>query len=379
MVLETTERPKELTLVTIDEKKLWDENDPRHFRLGLPPSYINCKTNSEGTHDINLQTDSYIMVFTGPRGSGKTTLMTLFALRAVAYWGFRLVSNYEIECNIRKVDGSIVHVKSEPLDLYALLNFDNSYKDSLILLDEAPDIISHLAAMTWKNRLLNIFIRQLRKNHISMLLGAQQIELIDKSFRWQVDIICECSDASRKYGWDIWNRGKEILLRMLDNSGQWTGETWEQALYRQRNNFMDSKISEEDEDIGEDYAYHPRILWGEKGKTKPVFDSWVTHDVWESLRKVELSVQSQKVGDKVDEVYDFSRAWDIIEACFDEKSVLTREIYKSIPGKPFTHQEKKTLAMMMDECGVRSSRNGKYKYFKNCDRERLHMMMVGEG
>ena len=38
------------------------------------------------------------------------------------------------------------------------------------------------------------------KNHNSLMLGAQNFNLIDKSMRWQVDVIIECEDASRKYG-----------------------------------------------------------------------------------------------------------------------------------------------------------------------------------
>jgi hypothetical protein len=55
-----------------------------------------------------------------------------------------------------------------------------------------------MSAMTWKNRLLNIFIRQLRKNHNSLFLAAQDFMLIDKSMLWQIDV--EIQDAQ------IWQR-----------------------------------------------------------------------------------------------------------------------------------------------------------------------------
>lgn len=383
MVTETLEK-KELELTTIYESLLWEEDDPRHG-LGSYSIETDDRGFYEGEYSIDMKTDSYIWCFTGSRGAGKTTLMTLYALKAVLFYDVRIVSNFQIECYIQKITGEKKHVKSEPLDLERLLNFDSEYKHCLILLDEAPDIISHLASMTWKNRLINIFIREIRKNRNSIFCGAQQFELIDKSFRWQVDIIAECTDASRKYGWGSHHRGKCVLLNLLDNSGQWTGETWEQSLARKRNSFVNNqyntlmnKFAEVDdiEDIGERYEYFPRALWGDRGQTIPVYDSWVAQDVWESLKRVDMNLSTHKVGD-TEEFIDLSRACGAFAAAHAKGKITTSALYKSVPDPKLNKKEKYKLGLIQTECGVETSANGKFKDFKNCDLTKLIKMLKG--
>lgn len=366
---------KELELVTIHESLLWDEDDPRRTMTGLNPPPVSIF--KEGEYVIDMRADSYIWVYTGTRGAGKTTLMTLYALKARLYYGFRIVSNYDIECYIQRIDGTKEYVKSESLDLFKLLDFDDEYQDCLIIIDEAPDLISHMASMTWKNRLINIFARQIRKNHNNLFLGAQQFELIDKSFRWQVDILAECKDASRKYGWGSSHRGKCVLLRLLDNSGQWTGETWEEAYERQKNSFAARGFSSgQREEVGEDYEYFPRILWGEKDKTRPVFDSWVTQDVWESLRKVDLNIESRKVGEKKEESDYKQRAMRAVTYALDQGGKIKPPELYDLMGE-LTQGEKNSLGSIFRKSGVLTSPNGSYKDFRSCDREKLAKLLGG--
>ena len=363
---------KQLGLVTIHESLLWDEDDPRRIMTGINPPPTSAAGFREGEYVIDLSADSYIWVFTGKRGGGKTTLMTLYALKAHLYYGCRIISNYDIECYIQKINGKKIHVKSEPLDLFRLLNFDSDYEDCLIIIDEAPDIISHMASMTWKNRLINIFARQIRKNHNSVFLGAQQFELIDKSFRWQVDIIAECNDASRKYGWGSNYRGKCILLRLLDQSGQWTGETWEEAYKRQEHSFVKGGY----EGIGEDYEYFPRVLWGEKEKTAPVFDTWVTQDVWESLRKVDLNLSAHKVGEAEVESDYKQRAMSVVAYALEQGKIESADFYDMM-GE-LTQGEKNKLGSIFRKAGVKTSGDYRSKDFRNCDKEKL-LQMLGDG
>jgi len=172
---------------------------------------------STGRRDvIDVRSDSYILCFTGRRGGGKTTAMSFFGAKCMALWNMRVLSNYPIDFMLcREVNGVKRYYPrhSEPLDLYKLLCFDNDYKNCIICIDEAPDIISHMAASSWKNRLLAIFVRQLRKNNNSLMLCAQDFGLIDKSMRWQVDIEVQCVDAKKQYGNEKLRRGSIILMR----------------------------------------------------------------------------------------------------------------------------------------------------------------------
>ena len=279
----------------LQEYCFWEEDDPRW-------AFMNPIQMGEGAHtdnigrcyDINLTVDSFIFAFTGRRGAGKTTSMTDEAARAaVIYPKMRLLSNYPIEFDVMYLDHHVRQIRAEPLDLYKLLCFDKEYQNCLICIDEAPDIISHMASMTWKNRLLNIFTRQLRKNRNSLMLGAQEFGLIDKSMRWQVDIIVECEDQSRKGGWAVSTRGECILQRWLDNSGMWTGTSWkDQQDYNRAHNIF--------KEIGEKRKLYPRFLWSDKnnGGHRAVFDTYYQQDVWESLKKVDMHLDSYSVGDK---------------------------------------------------------------------------------
>lgn len=292
----TMSQDKDLPLTSLHESIFWDEDDPRWKFLNADPKYlagIDFTDHFKPGHDVNMGSDSYIWCFTGVRGAGKSISMAYFALKCNWLYGLRLISNYPIECKLNLMNGKSRIVRAEPLDLYRLLCFDADYHDCLILIDEAPDIISHMASMSWKNRLLNIFVRQLRKNHNSLFLGAQQFELIDKSMRWQTDVIAACQDASRKYGWGADYRGESVLMRLMDNSGMWTGTTYNEAVRRQENLY-----NHHFEDPALKLMIYPRVLWGEKGVTKPVYDTYYTMDVWESLRKVDMRLQTYQVGDK---------------------------------------------------------------------------------
>jgi hypothetical protein len=303
MTTDNLEKPKgeEKPIKVLHESCFWDEDDPRWMWMNgtaIPMSTNAASSNNmvNEYHDICLDVDSYIFVFSGRRGGGKTTSMTDEAAKAaIIYPKMRLLSNYPIEFTARYLDGHTRHIKSEDLDLYKLLCFDDEYHNCLICIDEAPDIISHMAAMTWKNRLLNIFIRQLRKNRNSLMLGAQNFNLIDKSMRWQVDVIIECEDASRKYGWPPNTRGELILQRWLDNSGMWTGKTWQE-----QQNYNRMRGIPNGDEVGEDRKLYPRFLWSDdkEGGHKAVFDTYYQQDVWESLRKVDMHLESYSVGDK---------------------------------------------------------------------------------
>lgn len=269
--------PTDDEVKTIHESIFWDEEDPRWNLIGK----VSESKLGRGTQVVDLANDSYIWLFCGSRGAGKSLGMTYFAGKAVYLYDSRVISNYPIDFFITYMDGTPAkHVLSEDLDMYKLLCFDEDYKDCIILIDEAPDIISHLSAMTWKNRLLNIFIRQLRKNRNSLFLGSQQFSLIDKSMRWQTDIVIKCQDAFRLYGGsDDLVRGAEVLLDFFDNSGQWTGHS------ANIGHDGDMEYLQPDDSLQLPGA----LIWG-------AYDTYFQQDIWESLVRVDMRFQSYSVG-----------------------------------------------------------------------------------
>lgn len=282
------EQALEKSITTLHESVFWDQDDAGWEEYGLGERLPSIGDENP----VELDRDSYIFVFTGRRGAGKSEAMTATAIKSIYLYEMRLIANYPVKVLINYVDGRSRLIEAEPLDLYRLLCFDSDYQNCLILMDEAPDIISHMAAQTWKNRLLNIWVRQLRKNRNSLFCAAQQFEILDKSFRWQTDIICECEDASRKYGNRALRRGEVVLMRLLDQSGLWTGNTWQEE--QKRNERLGVW-----EDVGMETTLYAAPMWGDK-EHEAVYNTLETQDVFESLKKVDLKLSTFKVGAEAD-------------------------------------------------------------------------------
>lgn len=303
-------------------------------------------------HYVNLGRDSYIFCFEGWRGGGKTTAMTFFALKSLVKWLMKLISNFPIECFLQ-LEHEKKHIKSEELDFQKLLSFSDELDNSLIIIDEAPDIISHLASQSTKNRLINMFVRQLRKNRNSLFLGAQQYELIDKSLRWQVDIIVHCQDASRTLGNNSMQRGSCILLDFYDNSGMWTNHTWhEKAPYRMHGkNSVTSMV------------LHPSILWGQNGE-KSVYDTNYQQDLFEALRKARLNLETYEITDNetsVDHNFIYPVAAYISELINSESPrIYSSEFYGNFS---LTKKEKDILSKKLAKCDVRQAQAGNGKRY----------------
>jgi hypothetical protein len=334
MTTQVSKESSSLPLTVIGEQYFMDEDEPT--------------TNSGITHDIKLDSESYIFAFTGRRGGGKTTSMSYHAAKCMTLFNQRILSNYPIQFMFRRSDGRCYPLKSEALDLYKLLCFDNDYKNCVICIDEAPDIVSHMASMTWKNRLLNIFVRELRKNRNTLMLAAQDFMLLDKSMRWQVDVIVECEDAYRKYG-PSFQKGALILERWKDSSGMWTGEPWEQALKRANARGLYG----DEGDWCEDCELISTPMWGQPGKTLPLFDTYYQQDIWESLKKVDMHLSSYSVGDQSEGQQQqgadnpFTLAASLIQSVKENSNgiIPSTHFYGAIPGITKVQKDKLSKAI----------------------------------
>ena len=282
------------------EHLFWDKDDPRH-KIAWTKDLTAPVLKYHNGNEINLGLDSYIFAVCGTRGSGKSITMTYLAALANYKYNSRILSNYPIEYTLKYANGDRRKVKSEPLDMQKLLGFDEDYHNCLILIDEAPDVISHMASMTWKNKLLNIFVRQLRKNRNSLILGAQNFYWIDKGMRWQTDVIVNCQDAVRLYGGNQGlSRGACILLDWFDNSGQWTGYADE------FNPIIKEKIT-------------GTYLWD-------AYDTYFQQDIWESLKKVDMKLMTYKVGNtELEDTNYLIKTAATINSLIDNKELVVRQ------------------------------------------------------
>ena len=128
-------------LVILDEK----------YFLGNGPANAHTSSSMEGgSYSIRLDRDSYVWLFSGRRGAGKSVAMTFFIVFAVILYNMRIISNYAIEFLIRRYrpDGKtyLQHVKNETIDFEKLLTNPDKTK----LFDSVPPevkIISSGAAL----------------------------------------------------------------------------------------------------------------------------------------------------------------------------------------------------------------------------------------
>ena len=167
----------------------------------------------------------YVIVPTGPRGSGKSLLL--------ADMGFRFMraklpcfSNFEI-------DGSFAegHFKAETLDTVLLHTFPDQLRGSLILVDEFQFYADSRSTSTTGNKLLNSLGIQIRKRQMTVGLSVQNIEWIDRRWRYQVDIQVRCRDlATTPWGrLKRIRRGELIFYQFYDMSGLITGTDIDQT------------------------------------------------------------------------------------------------------------------------------------------------------
>lgn len=316
-------------------------------------------------HSIDLGRDSYIIVYTGRRGGGKTTCMSWMAVKAVVLYNMRLVSNFPLEFMLRrhKPDGSsyLQHVKAEPLDFYKLMTFDEIYHDCCILIDESPDVINYMSSQSWKNRLFEAFVRQIRKNKNTLMLCAQDFGLIDKSARWQTDIRVECKDMARFYGSSAcMERGEEIFTEWYDLSGLWTGRSADERMYHgMRPSVKRIKI-------------FPRVLWGDKeAGTKPVYDTFFTIDILDSLRKVDLQLTKTIITDKQEQTIPDGVREPLcqqLEIGLKQGKMKMTELYAGVGD---IDQKLKTfIGHYLSTCGIRRYAGGWFD-FSNFDMEKF--------
>lgn len=322
----------------VGEEIFWNRNDHRWGK--------SANRHKRKPHILDMNNDSYVCCFTGPRGGGKTSYMTYLTEKCAYLYDKRIVSNYPISLNIRYNNGWIKHIRSEPLDLGKVLTFDEYYRDCILVLDEAPQIINRLATMTWKNRLLDLFIQQIRKWEISLLYASQNEHWVDNELRWQTDIVFYCRDASRRYPKAGYKRGGQILINMKDKSGLYSGYSYDERPHIKR------------------FRLLSELIWN-------TFDTHQRFDVFEGLRKVSVDLSPQKItdGQHTEDYSYIEKARDAVFSAIEVGKVKSKDFYKSIGD--LTKKEKDGLAKRLSNCGVKPINHDKVYQFNQFDVERF--------
>lgn len=325
-----------------DESVFWSEDDPR-WSDGNGADHISGRV-------LDMEDDSFVWCFTGPRGACKTSYMTYVAEKIAYLYGKRIVSNFPISIDIRHKDMTVTNVRSENLDLGKMFNFDGAYQDALIVLDEAPQVINRLATMSWKNRLLDLYLQKIRHDNISFFYASQNESLdrgwVDAALRFQTDILVYCRDASRRYPNAGYKRGGMALVTMIDKSGMWTG-----FRYDERPRTFKRRVLTE-------------LIWGS-------FDTHQQFDVFESLRGVDMDLQKTRISDKEEIPEDiFEKAHQAAETGLVMGKMKMIDLYDSI-GE-LDQKIKSALGKAFTKAGIRRYAGGWFD-FSNFDMEKFHL------
>jgi len=326
-----------------DESIFWDENDPRWVDKECVLHEGRC---------LRMDNDSFVWCFTGPRGAGKTTYMTWIALKNAYLYDKRIISNYPISLDVRCQDMTVKNIRSEYLDLGRMFQFDGTYQDALIVLDEAPQVINRLATMTWKNRLLDLYLQKIRHDNISFLYGSQNESLdhgwVDGSLRFQTDILVYCRDASRRYPNGNYKPGGMVLANLIDKSGMWTGYRYDE---RPRT-FKRTMVSE--------------LIWG-------TFDTHQQFDVFESLRGFAVDLQKTQITDKEekDTLLPYrDKILEVVESAYAIGKMNATKFYEQLGD--LAQKEKLKIGHMLRKAGVaKGGGNGNIFDFSNFDMEKF--------
>ncbi|MBA7636887.1 hypothetical protein ES703_44515 [subsurface metagenome] len=207
--------------------------------------------------------ESLVTAITGPRGSGKTLLMTFMGIIDMKR-GHQCVSNYSIRGKVRR-HGKLVTVKSLPLDFATLLELNEKLRRCVCCIDEINLWFASTRWMTHGNRIFGIFMQLLRKRQMSLYFTTQNFKWADPNIRWQTDLQIACQDLFHTPQGKEQNvgRGEFIKYVAIDRSGYLTGVPYEMS-----------------------GAYSIGIL-----DAKPIWDYYDTEhmlDPWEALSKVEI-------------------------------------------------------------------------------------------
>lgn len=222
--------------------------------------------------------ESIVVGITGPRGGGKTLLLTYFGAKQLVS-GYPVWSNYKIEFRHNRK-----RYKAEPLNINALYTFSPEYQDGFILVDEMQYLADALRSSSNANKLMDSFIMQLRKRRLNFLYTAKFMEWVDRRIRYETDVEVSCLDASftpwgRERGME---KGTTFYLAFKDLSGLMTGVS-----------FYQSGIS------------YPQTFKGKPVHNK--YDSNEIIDVIEAMRPVDNRLAKRTLSDQgIDPYEDFA-------------------------------------------------------------------------
>lgn len=186
-----------------------------------------------------------IVMYTGPRGSGKTLVQTGdMARRLIIAYYKRLLgieyeqiySNYPVGFMFYPGHGlPSAYLQPKPLNMESLYVFDEGLRKCRLYIDEIDQWLDRQEWMTTTQQILAKAVQLIRKRKMSISGTIQNFHWLNSKFQFQTDIVVKCRDAA----FTPWGRerrlalGEVIFISSMDKSGIITGYSYEerQRLY----------------------------------------------------------------------------------------------------------------------------------------------------
>ena len=213
--------------------------------------------------------DSYVLLFDGGRGGGKTMSAVAQCIIDMVCYGQVVFSMVPISFDyVASENSPPVHYESKMLNIDALLLQDKMFQNSIVFWDEINLWLFSRSHATVLNKLSGLLATLLRKLDMSLYATSQFLSLVDKNIRIQSDADILCFDLHYQY--HNLSKGQIIHQELKDKSGKFTGRPFEST--------------------GMTYE---RLLHG--NPFKGTFDTKRTFDIYEAQRRYRVKMDFKEI------------------------------------------------------------------------------------
>lgn len=194
---------------------------------------------------------SLVVMIIGPRGAGKTLLMTEKACDLLVRAHLKkhidgekqnVWTNYPVGfwlfCPLCQKG---IYLNTLPLNMEALIVFDRGYARGWVLIDEIDLWLERQEWAAIAEKLLLVVLQHIRHRELSLAGTIQNIEWLNARADFQTDIVVKCREAAfTPWGREqnIQDLGEVTFLSWMDKSGIMTGYTYEETGMVYNDTFM---------------------------------------------------------------------------------------------------------------------------------------------
>lgn len=285
---------------------------------------------------LDIQNDSYVMCFTGPRGADKTESLTFWAIYAMSI-GMECYANYPIEFTLVHPSGEHEYKKVTVVTVADIIEHLGDMYGAFIAADEWQDIVGKFDYATKKAKFVQGHIARIRKYHCSMGWTSKFEDWLAGRDRDELDIEICCEDVAKSsWGYGKCGKGDYCIWRMKDHSGLWSGHKFNPKM-----------------PVTHDFTAYLKPIQGS-------YDTDFSVSVMESVRGFEFDLEKKVITDKKAKPEmnrDLLR--NTLVSMFDKKDRwYGRELWVKLGIDEKDKVNRKAVYEIMDTLGIEQTARG---------------------